>query len=190
MNEIWSSSQLYLVGGTVTLIDCLNGLGCSWVASSLSPPKSEEFSSDLLSFRAIWEFVFFKCQQLPKQFRLLLSNLLIVSIWIWEVLFWSFRPFRAHWELNPLFLSVYWTVWSSTLRFILCLWLVFQHWFFVKNHILLVKVLLISGSQSLKPLTSLVNPMKIYFLKLDSSLFFFWLSIKLYAGQPKIRKVE
>jgi len=59
-----------------------------------------------------------------------------------------------------------------------------------KTTSLLEKVLFVSGSQSLKPLTLLVNPMKIHFLDLDSSLFLFWLSTKLYARQPKIRKVE
>jgi len=59
-----------------------------------------------------------------------------------------------------------------------------------KTTSLLVKALLFSRFQSLKPLTPLVNPMKIYFLDLDSILILFWLSTKLYAGQPKIRKVE
>jgi len=42
-----------------------------------------------------------------------------------------------------------------------------------KSTSLLIKALLVSGSQSLKPLTPLVNPMKTHLLDLDSSLFFF-----------------
>jgi len=36
---------------------------------------------------------------------------------------------------NFLFLSIYQIVWTSTLRFILHLWLFLQYWFFVKDHI-------------------------------------------------------
>src|SRR4051812_19564657 len=43
---MWSS-QPYLAGGTLILADRLNGLGCSLVASSLSPPVPK-FSHDVL----------------------------------------------------------------------------------------------------------------------------------------------
>jgi len=96
---------------------------------------------------------------------------------------WPVRRFRALWELSSLFLSVCWTIWSSTLCFILRLWPFFQHWFFFKGHISAVKMLCVSGSQSLKPLTYLVNRMKIDLLNLDSSLFFSWLLTNIYVGQ-------
>jgi len=59
----------------------------------------------------------------------------------------------------------------------------------VKDHISAGKEASCLGSQSVKPLTPLVNPIKIYFLDLDSSLLFFQLSTKLYVGQLKIYKV-
>ena len=90
--------------------------------------------------------------------RLLLSSLLFVSIWIWGVLFLPFRPFRAIWELNFLFLSVYRTVWSSPSRFILRLWLFSQHWIFVKDHISTGKGALFLGISKSETLDSFGEP--------------------------------
>src|SRR5436189_1663837 len=59
-----------------------------------------------------------------------------------------------------------------------------------KTTTLLVNAVPVSGSQSLNPLTPVVKPMNLHFLVFASNLFLLWLSTKLYAGQPNIRKVE
>ena len=121
----------------------------------------------------------------PQRSRLLLRSFLFVSIWIWGILIWPVRPLRTLWELNSLFLSVCWTVWSPSYTLSSVSDLSYNIDSLSKSTSLRVKVLFVSGSQSLKPLTLLVNPMKIHFLDLNSSLFLFWLSTKLYVGQPK-----
>jgi len=112
----------------------------------------------MIIFTAIPCLWHYNSDWLPQCPRLLLSGLLFISIWIWGVFFWTFRLFRDLWELNFLFLSLYRTVWRSTLRFILHLWLFLQHWFFVKNHISTGKGVRFLGIPKSKTLDSFGEP--------------------------------
>jgi len=97
---------------------------------------------------------------------------------------------RALWELNSLFLSVYWTVWNSTLCFVLHLWLVLQHGFFVKDHISTSKSTLCLGIPKFVTFDLFDEPNEDILLRLGLQFIFFRLSTKVYVRKPKIRKIE